>query len=79
MQTEIEQEVGYLDIKAASRYLSLPVNTIRMYIKQRRIPFIKLPGGSKSPIRFRKADLDAWMRQGLQQPAPQVNENKEEY
>ena len=47
------------DIRIAARYLSVSVAFVRKAVRQKRIPFAR--AGSKN-LRFRKSDLDEWMK-----------------
>jgi excisionase family DNA binding protein len=46
-------------IRIAARYLSVSVGFVRKAVRQKRIPFAR--AGSKN-LRFRKSDLDEWMK-----------------
>ena len=56
-------EDGYFDAKTLAEYLGIKLNTVRQYVSRDKIPYFKMPG-SRS-VRFRKAEIDAWMRQGF--------------
>lgn len=47
------------DIRSAASYLSMSVAFVRKAVRQKRIPFAR--AGSKN-LRFRKSELDDWMR-----------------
>jgi excisionase family DNA binding protein len=47
------------DIRKAAGYLSMSVAFLRKAVRERRIPFCRI--GSKC-LRFRKQDLDEWMK-----------------
>jgi excisionase family DNA binding protein len=48
---------GYLTIGQAALYLGAHVNTLREWIRTKRLPYYK-PG---KELRFKRAELDAWM------------------
>ena len=47
------------DIRLAASYLSVSVAFVRKAVRQQRIPFAR--AGTKN-LRFRKSELDAWMK-----------------
>jgi excisionase family DNA binding protein len=53
-------EVGWWNIRDAARYLGMSVAFLRKQVRLRSVPFVR--AGSKA-LRFRKADLDAWLQQ----------------
>jgi excisionase family DNA binding protein len=48
----------YLNVKSASKYLTLAKSTIYTYVHYRQIPFVKI--GDR--IVFEKAKLDRWVK-----------------
>jgi excisionase family DNA binding protein len=54
-----QTESTWCDIKAAAAHLGMSVAFLRKAVRQRRVPFARV--GSKA-LRFRKADLDAWLQ-----------------
>ena len=60
----------WLSVKELAEYLGLKPSTIYQYVAERRVSFHKIPGSQI--IKFRKAEIDAWMESGRV-------ETKEEY
>ena len=56
------QSIGYMDINELSRFLAIPVATLRQYCSKGTIPYIRVPGSSH--IRFSQVAIDAWMQEG---------------
>jgi excisionase family DNA binding protein len=54
-----------LSVQEAARYLSLSVHTLRTWVSERRVPYIKL--GRR--VLFRQADLDRLAADHLINPA----------
>jgi excisionase family DNA binding protein len=52
---------GYLDVKQAAEYVGRSEDGLRKLVARDEIPFHQ-PGGKGTPIRLRRAELDAWMR-----------------
>lgn len=52
-----------MNIVAAAEYLDTTVTHMRRLVYERRIPFVKLGDGPKAHLRFKVADLDAWIEQ----------------
>ena len=50
-----------LTVREIARYLAMAPGTIRNRVSAGTIPFVKLPGGQ---VRFRRADIDAWVASG---------------
>jgi excisionase family DNA binding protein len=50
-------ESGYLSIKEASKYLGMKESTLYSMVEEKEIPHFRI--GRR--IRFKVADLDAWM------------------
>lgn len=50
-------EKRYFNVDLLAEYLSVSPNTIRKWIRQDRIPFIRIHGS----IRFDKQRIDVWM------------------
>jgi excisionase family DNA binding protein len=51
------ERMGYA---GASKYTGIPESSLRKYVCQRRIPFLK-PFGRKGRVVFLKSDLDAFL------------------
>ena len=62
LNRNMEQPKGseWWDIKRAATHLGMSVAFLRKAVRLRKVPFAR--AGSKA-LRFRKADLDAWMEQ----------------
>jgi excisionase family DNA binding protein len=58
MERHTGQGSDLLTVKEAADLLRLKVSTIRAWVLQRRIPFVKL-GGKR--VLFRRADLEAFV------------------
>jgi excisionase family DNA binding protein len=56
-----------LTVRQAAAYLNVVPHTIYRYVRQQKIPFLRLHGYS---LRFRQEDLDAWLEQRGQRGAP---------
>jgi excisionase family DNA binding protein len=50
----------WVNIRQAAEHLGLSVAFLRKAVRQKRVPYAR--AGSKA-LRFRKAELDAWMEQ----------------
>jgi excisionase family DNA binding protein len=55
---------GLLTLDDAAAYLAIAPKTLRNWASQRRLPVVKL-SGNKGPIRFRVADLDAFINKSV--------------
>ena len=51
------ERMGYA---GASTYTGIPQSTLRKYVSQRRVPFLK-PFGRKGRVVFLKSDLDSFL------------------
>ena len=58
-ETEEVGPVGLWDVEQAARYLN--VSASWLYKNPGQVPQIRLGDGKRAPIRYRKADLDAWL------------------
>jgi excisionase family DNA binding protein len=58
-------EEGNWKNKRAAAYLGCTDGTLRVWVSQRRVPFVKVG----RLVRFRKQDLDAWLDQNVVKPA----------
>lgn len=50
-----------LDVRQAAEYLSMSVKWV--YRSYRSLPHIRIGAGQNMRIKFRRCDLDAWVRQ----------------
>lgn len=50
-----------LDKWEAEDYLNVPGSTLEKWVRARRIPVVRLGGQPRSRLRFRRADLDAFI------------------
>lgn len=57
-------QLNYLTVDQAAEYLNVSVRFIRRLVAERRVPFHK--AGNR--LRFRPADLDAFMLSGRVEP-----------
>lgn len=55
---------GLLNLDDAAGYLAIAPKMLRNWASQRRLPVVKL-GGANGPLRFRVADLDAFILKGV--------------
>jgi excisionase family DNA binding protein len=60
-QTSLEP-THWMTVDETAKYLSLSRATIYQYVREARIPYIKVPGSNQ--IRFSRHDIDAWMSKG---------------
>lgn len=51
-----------MDIKEVSNYLRLHEMTVRRYMKEGKIPFLR----AGKPYRFRISDINKWLEKGSQ-------------
>lgn len=58
---------GLLTLNDAAAYLAIAPKTLRNWASQRRLHVVKL-GGVKGPLRFRVADLDAFILKCVRAP-----------
>jgi excisionase family DNA binding protein len=58
-----------LTAKEAGDYLGLAEGTVRNKANRNELPFIRLGTSLKSPLRFRRSELDRWITD--QQEAPE--------
>ena len=59
--TEPMTEPMLVDKDEAARLLGVSPRTIEAWAAARKIPSVKLGQGKRSPLRFRPADLRAWI------------------
>jgi len=52
---------GLLDKNSAAKLIGIHPRTLDLWQNQRRIPFIKLGAGRRALVRFRRADLEAFL------------------
>jgi excisionase family DNA binding protein len=50
-----------LNAADAAEYLGTTTKHMYRLVHERRIPFVKLGDGAKAPVRFKVADLEAWI------------------
>ena len=50
-----------LDTDGAARLLGISPRTVQGWVRQKRIPYVKLGAGRTGLTRFRPADLRAWI------------------
>ncbi len=62
-----EEPDHLLDVNAAGVLLGIAPATLRNWAYQRRIPKVKL-GGPRGPLRFRRSDLERYIRASTQGP-----------
>ena len=60
MVTELIPD-GLLDKSQAAKLIGIHPRTLDLWQNQRRIPFIKLGPGRRGLVRFRRADLEAFL------------------
>jgi excisionase family DNA binding protein len=53
---------GLLDKHSAAKLIGIHPRTLDLWQNQRRIPFIKLGPGRRGLVRFRRADLEAFLQ-----------------
>jgi hypothetical protein len=58
--------------KEITRYLGREVRTVQHWALERSLPVHRLPGGDKPRDFSRKAETDAWLRVGAQEPREDV-------
>lgn len=58
IKSQSSSESGLLDAKEACRYLKISLRTLRRWVKEGRITFLRY---STQAQRFRKVDLDAFL------------------
>jgi len=67
---DVNQETGkglfpvdeFLTVEEVAKMYKLSPSTIRGYVFEKTIPYIKMGSGKKSPIRFNRNDLNEWIR-----------------
>ncbi len=62
-----EEPEHLLDVNQAAAMLCIKPSTLRNWAYQRRIPRVKL-GGPRGPLRFRRSDLERYIRAATQGP-----------
>jgi excisionase family DNA binding protein len=53
---------GLLTKSQAAKLIGIHERTLDLWQSQRKIPFIKLGSGRRALVRFRRADLDAFLQ-----------------
>lgn len=53
---------GWLTVKELGEYLSLSPARIYELVKGQAIPYVKMGQARSSTLRFKKSDIDAWMK-----------------
>jgi excisionase family DNA binding protein len=53
---------GLLTKSQAAKLIGIHERTLDLWQSQRKIPFIKLGNGRRAIVRFRRADLDAFLQ-----------------
>jgi excisionase family DNA binding protein len=59
--TTQEPAAPLLDGEGAARLLGISPRTVEAWVRQRRIPFVKLGSGNRALTRFRPEALRAWI------------------
>jgi len=59
--TEAPEPEALLDTEGAARMLGISPRTVQGWVRQKRIPHIKLSEGRTGLTRFRASDLRAWI------------------
>ena len=59
--SEAAEAEALLDTEEAARMLGISPRTVQGWVRQRRIPYVKLSEGRTGLTRFRPADLRAWI------------------
>jgi excisionase family DNA binding protein len=54
-----------LDCKELGFYLKVKSSTIRVWVSQGTIPFLKLQPGEKGTVRFDRKEIDRWIHSCL--------------
>jgi len=62
IMSSIPRDDGLLDKHEAAKLIGIHERTLDLWQSQRRIPFIKLGNGRRSLVRFRRADLEAFLQ-----------------
>jgi excisionase family DNA binding protein len=57
-----------LDAAEAGKYIGSTESHVRRLVTERRIPYVKLGKGSRAPLRFDTARLDAWIAENSFEP-----------
>ena len=65
----------YMDTETVAEYLMMSPNTIRKWVRNRQIPFIKVEGSKL--VRFLKSEIDEFMRRGMIVAEPQGEYNSD--
>lgn len=65
---DVVGDLAWLDTRQAAVYTSVGVSTIRKACSRHELRHIRL-GGTNGPILTRTEWVDAWMMQGVQEPA----------
>ena len=59
--SEAAEAEALLDTEEAARLLGISPRTVQGWVRQKRIPYVKLSEGRTGLTRFRPADLRAWI------------------
>lgn len=59
--SEAPEAEALLDTEGAARMLGISPRTVQGWVRQRRIPYVKLSEGRTGLTRFRPSDLRAWI------------------
>lgn len=54
-----------LNAQQAADYLGIPLGTLREKVQRRELPHFRMSSKPNGHLRFRKADLDAWIEQRI--------------
>lgn len=57
-----------LNVTQVSECLNIPESTIRGWVHENKIPFIKFGPGKKSPVRFNPEKLNQWVSEKSKEP-----------
>jgi excisionase family DNA binding protein len=69
-ETPVTLDIELLEARIVARMLNLRVSTIYAAVKAKRLPHVVLWAGRKRPlIRFRRADIEAFVRDRTFDPA----------
>jgi excisionase family DNA binding protein len=47
-----------------AKFLNVSVNTLNLWMRIKKIPFLKLGGGEKASVRFDPEEVEKWLRKG---------------
>lgn len=57
-----------LTVEQVSNCLNITASTIRGWVHEKKIPFIKFGTGKKSPVRFNPVELNQWVSEKSKEP-----------